>query len=309
LRGEEGAQWITALNNGSIAKLRKQGSIQLSLFDERDLVSITHGDYPDERLIICRNPLLADERARKREALLTATEKLLAKVKTKVARKRNPLRGKSEIGVEVGKVVNSKKMAKHFCLEIEDDRFEYSRKQEKIDAESSLDGLYIIRSNVGPDRMSDEQVVGHYKNLASVERAFRSLKSIDIRVRPIHHRLADRVRSHIFLCMLAYYIEYQLRQLLAPLMFVDEEKVPAESRDSIVSPAPRSESAQRKDSARRNESGFRLSSFRDILVSLSSLTRSSVIIAGHPNGRFTATSRPSPYQQEIIRHLGIERHL
>lgn len=309
LRGEEGAQWITALNSASIAKLQRQGNIQLSLFDERDLVSITHADYPDERLIICRNPLLADERVRKREALLTATEKLLAKVKAKVDRKRKPLRGKSEIGVEVGKAVNRKKVAKHFRLEIEDDRFEYSRNQEKIDVESSLDGLYIIRSNVEPDRMSDERVVGHYKNLASVERAFRSLKSIDIRVRPIHHRLSDRVRSHIFLCMLAYYIEYQMRQLLAPLMFVDEDKVSAESRDSIVSPASRSESAQRKDASRRNESGFRLSSFRDILESLSAITRSLVIIAGHPNGRFKATSRPTSYHQEIIRHLGIERHL
>jgi len=309
LRDEPGAQWITALNSGSIAKLRRQGSIQLSLFDERDLVSITHPDYPDERLIVCRNPLLADERARKREALLAATEKLLAKVKTKVDRKRNPLRGEAEIGVEVGKVVNRKKVAKHFCLEIAEDRFEVSRNQEKIDAESSLDGLYIIRSNVEASQMSDEQVVGHYKNLASVERAFRSLKSIDLRVRPIHHRLSDRVRSHIFLCMLAYYVEYELRQLLAPLMFTDEEKTSAELRESIVSPAPRSKSAKRKDTTRRNESDVPLSSFRDILASLSAITRSTIIIAGHPQGRFTTTSRPTSYQQEIIRHLGITRHL
>jgi len=309
LRGEEGAQWITALTSVSIAKLQRQGSIQPSLFDECDLASITHPNYPDERLIVCRNPLLADERSRKREALLATTEVALAKVKKSVDRKRDPLRGKSEIGIAVGKVVNSKKVAKHFFIEIDDDRFEYSRNQEKIDTESSLDGLYIIRSNVESSRMSDEQIVGHYKNLASVERAFRSLKSIDIRVRPIHHRLADRVRSHIFLCMLAYYIEYQMRHLLAPMMFVDEEKASVESRDSIVSPAPRSESAQRKDASRRNEAGFRLSSFRDLLESLSSITRSSVIIAGHPNGRFNATSRPTPYQQEIIHHLGIERHL
>jgi hypothetical protein len=282
LRDEPGAQWITALNSGSIAKLRRQGCIQLSLFDER---------------------------ARKREALLAATEKLLAKVKTKVDRKRNPLRGEAEIGVEVGKVVNRKKVAKHFCLEIAEDRFEVSRNQEKIDAESSLDGLYIIRSNVEASQMSDEQVVGHYKNLASVERAFRSLKSIDLRVRPIHHRLSDRVRSHIFLCMLAYYVEYELRQLLAPLMFTDEEKTPAESRESIVSPAPRSKSAKRKDTTRRNESDVPLSSFRDILASLSAITRSTIIIAGHPQGRFTTTSRPTSYQQEIIRHLGITRHL
>ena len=309
LRGEEGFRWITALNSASIAKLQRQGDIQLSLFDQRDLASITHPDYPDERLILCRNPLLADERARKREALLAATEKLLAKVKAKVYRKRKPLRGKSEIGVEVGKVVNRKKVAKHFRIEIDGDRFEYSRDQEKIDAEASLDGIYVIRSNVDASELSDEQVVAHYKNLALVERAFRSLKSIDIRVRPIHHRLADRVRSHIFICMLAYYIEHQMRLALAPLMFVDEEKASAETRDSIVSPSGRSESARRKDAARRNENGVRLSSFRDILESLSAVTRSTVIIKDHPKGRFQTTSRPTPYQQEIVRHLGMERHL
>lgn len=309
LRDEEGAQWITALTSASIAKLRRQGSIQLSLFDESDLVSVTHADYPDERLIVCRNPLLADERARKREALLVATEKLLAKVKAKVDRRRKPVRGKSEIGVEVGKVVNRKKVAKHFRLKIDDDRLEYSRDREKIAVESSLDGLYVIRSNVDSREMSDERVVAHYKNLAMVERAFRSLKSIDLRVRPIHHRLANRVRSHIFICMLAYYIEHPLREKLAPLMFVDEEKESAQTRDSIVSPARRSESAKRKDATRRNDAGFGLSSFRDILQSLSAVTRSRVIIRGHPKGRFTVTSRPTPYQQEIIRHLGLARRL
>jgi len=309
LRDEEGVQWITALTSASITKLQRQGAIQRSLFDQRDLASITHPDYPHERLIVCRNPLLADERARKREALLAATEKLLAKVKAKVDRRSKPLRGKSEIGVEVGKVVNRKKVAKHFRLDIGDDRFEYSRKQEKIDAEASLDGLYAIRANVDPGEMSDDQVVAHYKNLASVERAFRSLKSIDLRVRPIHHRLADRVRSHIFLCMLAYYIEHQLRQSLAPMMFTDEDKPTVETRDSIVSPARRSKSAKHKDATRRNASGVGLSSFRDLLENLSAITRSTVNIPGHPKGRFTATSRPTPYQQEIIRHLGIERHL
>jgi hypothetical protein len=309
LRDEEGVQWITALTGASITKLQRQGAIQRSLFDQRDLASITHPDYPDERLIVCRNPLLADERARKREALLAATEKLLARVKAKVDRRSKPLRGKSEIGVEVGKVVNRKKVAKHFRLKIGDDRFVYSRKQEKIDAEASLDGLYAIRANVDPGEMSDEQVVAHYKNLASVERAFRSLKSIDLRVRPIHHRLADRVRSHIFLCMLAYYIEHQLRQSLAPMMFTDEDKPTVETRDSIVAPARRAKSAKHNDATPRNASGVGLSSFRDLLENLSAITRSTVNIAGHPKGRFTATSRPTPYQQEIIRHLGIERHL
>ncbi len=309
LRDEEGVQWVTALTGASIAKFQRQGAIQRSLFDQCDLASITHPDYPDERLIVCRDPLLADERARKREALLAATEKLLAKVKAKVDRRSKPLRGKSEIGVEVGKVVNRKEVAKHFRLDIGDDRFEYSRKQDKIDAEASLDGLYAIRANVDPGEMLDDQVVAHYKNLASVERAFRSLKSIDLRVRPIHHRLADRVRSHIFLCMLAYYIEHQLRQSLAPMMFTDEDKPTVETRDSIVAPSRRSKSAERKDATRHNASGVGLSSFRDLLENLSAITRSTVDIAGHPKGCFTATSRPTPYQQEIIRHLGIERHL
>ena len=309
LRGEEGAGWITALNSTSIRKLQNQGDIQLSLFDERDLATITSADYPGERLIVCRNPLLADERARKREALLAATEKLLTKVKAKVDRRRNPIRGRAEIGVEVGKVVNRKKVAKHFDITINDDRFEFSRNQEKIDAEASLDGIYVIRSNVEPEKMTDEQVVAHYKNLALVERAFRSLKSIDIRVRPIHHRLADRVRSHIFICMLAYYVEHHMRTLLAPLMFVDEEKSPADARESVVSPAPRSDSARKKDATRQNEHGFPLSSFRDILENLSSIMRLTVSVEDHPADDFRTTSRPSIYQQEIIRHLGLERQM
>jgi transposase len=309
LRNEEGVHWITALNSDSIAKLQRQGEIQLSLFDQRDLATITHPDYPGEQLVVCRNPLLAEERGRKREALLGATEKLLAKVKAKVDRKRKPLRGKTEIGIEVGKVVNSRKVAKHFHLDIGDEHFEYTRVQSKVDAEACLDGLYVIRSDIRPDEMSSEQVVAHYKNLALVERAFRSLKSIDIHVRPIHHRLENRVRSHIFICMLAYYVEHQMRSALAPLLFVDEEKQPADQRDSVVSPAPRSASARRKDALRRNDHDFTLSSFRDILRSLSSLTRSTVTIADHPHGHFQTVSRPSPYHQELLRHLGLTRHL
>lgn len=310
LRNEEGVHWITALNSTSIAKLRRQGEIQLSLFDERNLATITHPDYPGEQLILCRNPLLAEERSRKREALLASTEKLLSKVKAKVDRKRKPLRGMTEIGIEVGKVVNLKKVAKHFRLDIGDDHFEYTRDQVKIDAEAELDGLYIIRSDIKPDKMPSEQVVAHYKNLALVERAFRSLKSIDIHVRPIHHRLEERVRSHIFICMLAYYIEHHMRRCLAPLLFADEEKQPAVERDSIVLPATRSASARRKDALRRNENGFALSSFRDILRSLSSLTRSTIALPNHPHGHhFQTVSRPTPYHQEILRHLDLTRHL
>ena len=271
LRELDGADWITALTNASIAKLERGGSIQMSLFDERDLVSITHPDYPDERLVVCRNPFLADER--KREVLLQATEKLLAAVQKKVLRKRKPLRGKDAIGIEVGKVVNRKKVAKHFALTIADDSFVYARKAEKIRREAALDGLYVIRSSVAAERMTDAELVANYKNLEMVERAFRSLKSLDINVRPIHHRLEGRVRAHIFICLLAYYVEQTMRKMLAPLLFVDEEKEePSAMADAgkaaggVVRGASRSASACRKDSEKKSADGaFGVASFRDIL--------------------------------------------
>ena len=310
LRDEEGADWITALHSGSIRKLEQCGSIQLTLFDERDLVSITHPDYPDERLVVCRNPDLAKRRSKRREALLLATEKLLAETNKKVDRKNKPLRGKDVIGLEVGKIINKKKMGKHFILTIEDDSFAFERNEEKISAEASIDGLYVIRSSVDKTRMTDPELVANYKNLEMVERAFRSLKSIDLNVRPIYHRLNDRVRSHIFICMLAYHIEHHMRCQLAPLLFADEQKENAAERASVVDPVKRSESAQKKDQTHRTADGeYPISSFRDILKTLSAITRSQVKVKDHKKGDFKATSKPTHYQEKILELLGATRCL
>ena len=253
------------------------------------------------------------ERKRKREVLLQATEKLLAAVQKKVLRKRKPLRGKDAIGIEVGKVVNRKKVAKHFALTIADDSFVYARKAEKIRREAALDGLYVIRSSVAAERMTDAELVANYKNLEMVERAFRSLKSLDINVRPIHHRLEGRVRAHIFICLLAYYVEQTMRKMLAPLLFVDEEKEePSAMADAgkaaggVVRGASRSASACRKDSERKSADGaFGVASFRDILGALSSITRVEVCVLDHARGRFEATSRASAYQRRILELLGV----
>jgi len=310
LRDEEGADWITALHSASIAKLERQGSIQLTLFDERDLASITHPDYPDERLIVCRNPDLARRRTKKREALLLATEKLLAEVANKVERKNKPLRGKDAIGVEVGKIINKKKMEKHFIITITDDTFTFERNEEKIRTEAAIDGLYVIRSSVDKTRMTDQELVANYKNLEMVERAFRSLKSIDLNVRPIYHRLEPRVRAHIFICMLAYHIEHYMRCQLAPLLFADEQKETISERDNVVTPVKRSESAKQKDRTHRTSDGqYPISSFRDILKTLSTITRSRVKVKGHKKGDFKTTSTPTSYQRKILELLGIPRGL
>ena len=196
----------------AIKKLASDGVLQLSLFDSRDLAEITHPDFPGERLVACYNPLLAEERARKRPELLAATEKELEKIAAATRRKKRPLRGKQNIGLRAGKVLNRYKMGKHFQVQIEDDSFSYQRKQANIEKEESLDGIYVIRTNVPAEVFSSEQAVRNYKSLSGVERAFRSLKTVDLHVRPIHHREPDRVRAHIFLCMLAYYVEWHMRQ-------------------------------------------------------------------------------------------------
>ena len=308
LRNEKGADWITALNGASIAKLERAGAIQLTLFDERDLVTITHPDYPDERLVVCRNPALAKRRGIRRQDLLEATEKKLEDIKKKITRARKPLRGKDEIGLAVGKIINQKKMAKHFILTIEEDSFSYERDEEKIRHEAAIDGLYVIRSSVDKERMEEAELVDNYKNLEMVERAFRSIKSIDINVRPIYHRLEDRVRAHIFICMLAYHVEHWMRQKLAPLLFVDEEKETFGERANIVAPVKRSEAAKKKDRKRRTQNNeYPISSFRDIIQTLSSITRSSLEVKGHKKGNFRTTSKPSEYQRKILELIGIQR--
>ncbi len=213
-----GLDWITALRAPQIQALVNEGPLQLDLFDDRDLAEITAPDYPGERLVVCRNAALAAERARKREDLLAATERALSRIVLATRRKRRPLRGRAEIGLEVGAVIDRHKMAKHFDLTIADDGFTYRRRTEAIEAEARLDGLYVIRTNLPPEAMSAEELVGSYKSLAQVERAFRTMKSVDLQIRPVYHWLVPRVRAHLFLCMLAYHVEWHMRERLRPIL-------------------------------------------------------------------------------------------
>jgi hypothetical protein len=275
----------------------------LSLFDERDLAEISSPDYPAERLIACRNPLLAAERVRKRQELLAATEKELDKIQTATQRQRNPLRGKDKIGIKIGKVIGRYKMSKHFRLVIEDASFRYERIQSQIDAEAALDGIYVIRTSVPAATVSAEQTVGHYKTLAVVERAFRSMKSVDLKVRPIHHRLADRVRAHIFLCMLAYYVEWHMRQALAPILFDDHDPDAAVAqRPSIVAPAQRSADALQKACSRQTPDGFPVHSFQTLLADLATLAQNTVVMNQTSMQMFTT---PTPLQQRAFDLLGV----
>ena len=269
-----GLEWITALRSPQIQALVHSRALQLSLFDERDLAEITHPDYPGERLI---NPLLAAERARKRQELLAATEAKLDEVLTATRRLRRPLRGKDKIGLAVGKVLGRYKMSKHFLLEIEDHGFSCRRNQESIAREAALDGIYVIRTNVAEEKLSAADTVRQYKQLSAVERALRSWKSMDLKVRPIHHHLADRVRAHVFLCMLAYYVEWHMRQAWAPLLFADADPEAGEAqRGSVVAPAQRSPQAQEKAPSKRTEDGLPVHSFQSLLHDLATLTLNQV---------------------------------
>lgn len=300
-------QWITSLRGPAICKLvEEEEALQLSLFDERDLVEIEAQSYPGERLIVCRNPLLAAERARKREELLLCTERELDKIVRATQRDSRPLRGSGVIGVRVGKVLNRFKMSKHFELHIAEDEFRYERKTSAIEAEAQLDGLYVIRTSVSKETLSAEEAVGAYKKLSRVERAFRCLKTSSLEVRPIYHRLEDRVRAHVFLCTLAYYVEWHLRRKLAPLLFQDSDpEAGAARRLSPVEPAKRSETAERKAHTQQTEHGHPVHSFRDLLKVLSSLTRNRVRSTAAPEHPFVTYSQPTALQQEAFDLLGI----
>jgi transposase len=275
----EGIDWITALRAPQIQALVNDGALQLSLFDERDLAEITHPDYPDERLIACRNPLLAADRARKREELLSATEKELAKIQSQTQRVRKPLRGKDAIGIAVGKVLGHYKVGKHFDVVIEDAGIRYQRKQAQIEAEAALDGIYVIRTSVKTEVASAEQTVLHYKSLSTVERAFRSIKSVDLKVRPIHHHLPNRVRAHVFLCMLAYYVEWHMRRALAPILFDDHDRTAAQAeRKSVVAPATRSADALQKIHTKQTDDGKPVQSFQTLLADLGTITKNTVVM-------------------------------
>lgn len=308
IKGNEGLDWITALRAPQIRKLVQSGSLQPSLFDIRDMAEITHPDFPDERLIVCHNPLLASQRARKREELLAATEKGLEKIALATSREKRRLKGKEKIGLRVGKMIGKFKMAKHFEISIEEESFTYTRKESSIANEAALDGIYVIRTSVPEKVLSASETVGAYKSLSQVERAFRSMKSIDLKIRPIHHRLADRVKSHVFLCMLAYYVEWHMRNRLAPILFDDHDPVDAaNNRQSIVAPAQRSAASKRKANMKVTDNGLPVHSFRTLLMDLATISRNTLEATGTGGAaRFEKMTRPTVVQQRALDLLGVK---
>jgi len=273
LQKHPGMGWITALKSGAIRDLVEQGALQLSLLDEKNLAEITSPDYPGERLVACHNPLLAEERARKRQALLEATEKSLTKIAQEVARRKKKLLTAAEIGLKVGKVLGRYKVGKHFDCRIGEGSFTWSRRPDSIEQEAQLDGIYVLRTSEAVERLSAEDTVRSYKRLAEVERAFRCLKGIDLLVRPIRHRTEERVPAHIFLCLLAYYLEWHLRQTWAPLLFEDEERKEESQRRDPVLPAKPSPAAETKKRSHQTAEGFPVHSFRTLLAELASRAR------------------------------------
>jgi transposase len=301
-----GLDWISSLRAPAIKALVESGALQLSLFDQRDMASITAPEFPGERLVVCRNPDLAAERTRKREELLAATERDLLRIQAAVARKREPLRGTAAIALAVGKVINKHKMAKHFELDITDATFSFARKSIEIAAEAATDGVYVIRTSLTAETCGDAETVRSYKSLALVERAFRCIKTVDLHVRPVYHRLADRVRAHVFLCMLAYYLEWHMRQRLAPMLFDDTDKEAAEAmRSSVVATAQRSPTAVAKQITGLTHDGLPVHSFHSLLADLATLVRSTVVTAITPNYPLTVLTRPTPIQHKAFDLLGI----
>jgi transposase len=301
-----GLDWITALRAPAIRDLMNSGLLQLTLFDQRDMASITSPDFPGERLVVCRNPDLAAERARKREDLLAATEKDLARIKAAVGRKRNPLRGTAEIALKVGEVLNTYKVKKHFDLDITDAAFSFTRKTAEIAAEAATDGIYVVRTSVPEATLGDADTVRSYKSLSLVERAFRCIKTVDLHVRPVYHWLADRVRAHVFLCMLAYYLEWHMRQRLAPMLFDDTDKEAAEAqRSSVVVQAQRSKAAIKKQTTGLTVDGLAVHSFRTLLLDLATLARNTMTTAINPDHPLTVLTRPTPIQQRAFDLLGV----
>jgi hypothetical protein len=300
---QHGFDWITALTAPQVQRLAREGELQLSLFDETSLAEIASDDFPGERLVVCRNPHVASERRQRRQELLEATERLLAEVKRSVDSERGRLQGAPAglIGERVGRVVNRYKVAKHFELRIEDGRFAYARKQEQIAAEAALDGFYVLRTSLG-DGVTAQAVVRAYKQLAAVERAFRAMKAPDlISLRPIHHRLEDRVRAHAFLCMLAYTVRLEIEEQLAELLFTDEAPlVPVDP----TAEAQRSQQAKSKAARKRSEEGLPISSFRDLLDALATLTRNRIRLAGHDLG-FDQLAEQTPLQRRAFKLLDV----
>jgi len=302
LRKTGGMAWVTALKSGRIRSLLHSGVLQLGLFDERNLFSVRDPKLAGERLIACKNHDLARLRAHKRQSLVDATRKELDAVQRIVAR--GKLVGKAAIGLRIGKVINKHKVAKHFLLDIHDSTFEYRLREDRIAEEAALDGVYVIRTSLSQESTSDEQAVRHYKKLANVERAFRSIKTIDLKVRPIHHHLENRVRAHIFLCTLAFYVEWHMREAWRPVLFSDEDQAAKNTRDPVA-PATRSPGALDKVATKRSEDGAPVHSFRTLLADLATITRSTFAPVGADNEgqTFTMLTVPSPEQARALQLL------
>ncbi len=302
LRDIGGMEWITALRTGGIRKLMEAGALQLGLFDERNLFELMHDDYPGERLVACRNPLLARKRAHKRCSMLEATKRELDKVRGMAGKRK--LKGKDKIGVRVGKVVNKYKMAKHVVLDIRDDGFDFSFDEQSIAAEAALDGIYVIRTSLPEERMDAAELVRGYKDLTAVERAFRSLKSIDLLVRPIRHWLENRVLAHIFLCMLTYYVLWHMTEALRPLLFADEDQQAKKTRDPVA-PTKRSKKALAKVHYKTLDDGSMVHSFRTLLHHMSTITRD--LCRQHDDNdstrTFTIDTIPNEKQSQVIELL------
>jgi transposase len=306
LRAYPGLGWISALRTDGIRKLVRGGFLQMSLFDQKDLAEIHCPDYPSERLVACFNPLLAEERRRKRQELLEATEKELGRIAREVARRTQTPLKKDEIGKKVGKVINRYKMGKHFTMTIGEGTFSYERDEEKVRQEEALDGIYVIRTSEPSERLSAEDTVRSYKNLAQVERAFRSLKGIDLLIRPIWHHTENHVRAHLFLCMLAYYVEWHMRKALAPLLFDDEELDENRKSRDPVKPAKPSVSAQKKKTQRVSAEGLVIQSFDTLLEELGNRCRNRCRIKSDPGGSiFYQTTEKSPLQERAFQCLGL----
>ena len=305
-----GLNFITSLRAPAIQSLVQTGALQPSLFDERDLAEITSPDFPGERLVACRNPLLTDERTRKRNALLDATEKDLLKLQERVRRTKRALRGKDKIALKVGARIDKYKMAKHFDVTITDTDLSFTRKADQIDEEALLDGIYVVRTDVTAQTLDAPMVVTAYKDLANVERAFRCIKTIDLEVRPIHHRLADRVRAHVLLCMLTYYLEWHMRQDLRPIIFEDHDKATARAaRPSIVAKAERSTAAEKKAATKRTNDGLPVHSFRSLLTDLATVTRNTMAMADSPETTFVLYPKFTPLQERAFQLLDTQVRL
>ena len=301
LKRHPGVGWISALRHRQIRRLVESEAVQLSLFDERHLAEVRSPDYPGERLIVCHNPILAEHRRQKREALLEATEEALAGIGRQVARRtRTPLSA-TEIAEKVGRVKNRFQVAKHFHTEIAEGSFHYERRQEAITREAQLDGFYMLRTSEGADRLGAAEVVRRYKDLTRVERAFRSLKSVDLQIRPIRHRVETRVRAHLFLCLLAYYVHWHLRQALAPLLFDDEELEAERGRRDPVLAAQPSASAKRKKAKRLTEDGLPLHSLETLLAAMGTRARHQCRLPSEPDAPYVQRlTEPTPLQQRAL---------